>query len=67
MATVRRHALSIRHLASRAFKKTLPSTGPKRLDFVRVFFYDEALKKTLRFWTDLSMAGNYTYPELTPI
>jgi hypothetical protein len=46
MTTARRHALSIRQLASRAFKKTLLRTVPKRLDFMWSFFYDEALKKT---------------------
>jgi hypothetical protein len=35
VATTRRHALSIRPLVSRAFKKTLPKTVPKRLDFMR--------------------------------
>jgi hypothetical protein len=40
------HALSIRQLASRAFKKTLPRPVPKRLDSMRPFFYDEAIKKT---------------------
>jgi hypothetical protein len=46
MATARRHALLIRHLASRAFKKTLSRTLSKRLDFMRGFFYDAVIKKT---------------------
>jgi hypothetical protein len=47
VATTRRHALSIWPLVSQAFKKTLLRPVPKRLDFMRVFFYDEAIKKTL--------------------
>jgi hypothetical protein len=46
VATTRRHALSIWPLVSQAFKKTLLRPVPKRLDFMRVFFYDEAVKKT---------------------
>jgi hypothetical protein len=46
LATARRHALLIRQRASQAFKKTLSRTLSKRLNFMRGFLYDAAIKKT---------------------
>jgi hypothetical protein len=33
-----------------SLQKTLPRTFPKRLDFMRRFFYDGAIKKTLIYF-----------------